>query len=82
MDNNLNSNLTSIAQNGLPSCKSIMTSAKAVLRNTRLVKPVMITCGLMIFQRFTGECNIKFTLKICIYEKFLSQVQIPLAFML
>lgn len=58
MDNNLNSNLTSIGRNGLPmkySFKSIVTNVKSVLRNARLIKPVMITCGLMIFQRFTGE---------------------------
>lgn len=56
MDNKSSSNFaTSITQNGLPSFKSIVTSVKAVLRNTRLIKPIMITCGLMIFQRFTGN---------------------------
>lgn len=57
-DNNLNSNLTSISQNGLPtkySFKTILTNIKSVLKNTRLVKPVLITCGLMVFQRFTGN---------------------------
>lgn len=81
MDNNLNSNLTSIAQNGLPSCKSIMTSAKAVLRNTRLVRPIMITCGLMIFQRFTGEFCIHNLRKKLAFKNIL-QAQILLAFML
>lgn len=55
---NMNSNLSSISHNGLPmkySFKSIVTNVKSVLKNTRLVKPVLITCGLMIFQRFTGE---------------------------
>lgn len=37
------------------SCDAIMANVKAVMRNARLVKPVSITCGLMIFQRFTGE---------------------------
>lgn len=56
MDNKSNTSFaTSLTQNGLPSFKSIVTSVKGVMRNTRLVKPVMITCGLMIFQRFTGE---------------------------
>lgn len=58
MDNNINSNLSSISHNGLPmkySFKSIVTNVKSVLKNARLVKPVLITCGLMIFQRFTGE---------------------------
>lgn len=60
MDNNMNSNLSSISHNGLPmkySFKSIVTNVKSVLRNARLVKPILITCGLMIFQRFTGEWN-------------------------
>lgn len=55
---NMNSNLSSISHNGLPmkySFKSIVTNVKSVLKNARLVKPVLITCGLMIFQRFTGE---------------------------
>jgi facilitated trehalose transporter len=58
MDNNMNSNLSSLSHNGLPmkhSFKSIVTNVKSVLKNVRLVKPVLITCGLMIFQRFTGE---------------------------
>ena len=57
IDNNINSNLSSISHNGLPmkySFKTIVTNVKSVLRNARLIKPVMITCGLMIFQRFTG----------------------------
>jgi hypothetical protein len=58
MDNNMNSNLSSLSHNGLPmkySFKSIVTNVKSVLKNARLVKPVLITCGLMIFQRFTGK---------------------------
>lgn len=58
MDNNINSNLSSLSHNGLPmkySFKSIVTNVKSVLKNARLVKPVLITCGLMIFQRFTGK---------------------------
>lgn len=34
---------------------TIYTNIKSVLKNARLVKPVMITCGLMVFQRFTGD---------------------------
>lgn len=37
------------------SFKSIVTNVKSVLKNVRLVRPVLITCGLMIFQRFTGK---------------------------
>jgi facilitated trehalose transporter len=58
MDNNMNSNLSSLSHNGLPmkySFKSIVTNVKSVLKNVRLVRPVLITCGLMIFQRFTGK---------------------------
>lgn len=36
------------------SLRSVYTNVKNVLKNVRLIKPVMITCGLMIFQRFTG----------------------------
>lgn len=57
MDNNNMGNLSSISHNGLPmkySFKSIVTNVKSVLKNVRLVRPVLITCGLMIFQRFTG----------------------------
>lgn len=60
MDNNMNSNFSSISHDGLPmkySFKTIVTNVKSVLKNARLVKPVLITCGLMIFQRFTGEWN-------------------------
>lgn len=60
MDNNMNSNLSSLSRNGLPmkySFDSIVTNVKKTLKNVRLVKPVLITCGLMIFQRFTGECR-------------------------
>lgn len=58
IDNNINSNLSSISHNGLPmkySFKTIVSNVKSVLRNARLIKPVMITCGLMVFQRFTGK---------------------------
>lgn len=34
---------------------TVVSNVKAVMRNARLVKPVSITCGLMIFQRFTGR---------------------------
>lgn len=33
----------------------LVANVKAVLRNARLVRPILITCGLMVFQRFTGE---------------------------
>ncbi|KAL1390350.1 hypothetical protein pipiens_012412, partial [Culex pipiens pipiens] len=42
------------------SCNAIMANVKAVMRNARLVKPVSITCGLMIFQRFTGANSFNF----------------------
>lgn len=65
MDNNVNGNLSSLSHNGLPmkySFKSIVTNVKSVLKNARLIKPILVTCGLMIFQRFTGKsggtCNI------------------------
>lgn len=32
----------------------LYANAKAALRNARLVRPILITCGLMVFQRFTG----------------------------
>jgi hypothetical protein len=62
-DNNMNGNLSTLSHDGLPmkySFKSIITNVKSVLKNARLVRPVLITCGLMIFQRFTG--NLTFTL--------------------
>lgn len=49
---------TTLSHNALPikqSFKSIVANVKAVLRNARLVRPILITCGLMIFQRFTGQ---------------------------
>lgn len=58
----MNSNLTSLDHNGLPmkySFKTILTNVKSVLKNARLVRPVLITCGLMIFGRFTGEFIVK-----------------------
>lgn len=33
----------------------LFANVKAVLRNARLVRPILITCGLMVFQRFTGK---------------------------
>ncbi|KAL7044994.1 hypothetical protein ACKWTF_002128 [Chironomus riparius] len=63
IDNNINSNLSSTSHNGLPmkySFKTIVTNVKSVLRNTRLIRPVMITCSLMIFQRFTGANSFGF----------------------
>lgn len=39
------------------SIKSLGDRIKAGLRNARLIRPIMITCGLMVFQRFTGEWN-------------------------
>ncbi|XP_065092104.1 facilitated trehalose transporter Tret1-2 homolog [Ochlerotatus camptorhynchus] len=39
---------------------AIVSNVKAVMRNARLVKPVSITCGLMIFQRFTGANSFNF----------------------
>lgn len=32
-------------------CKNV----KSVVRNARLLRPILITCGLMVFQRFTGK---------------------------
>lgn len=88
MDNNMNSNLSSISHNGLPmkySFKSIVTNVKSVLKNARLIKPIGITCGLMIFQRFTGEWSKPTT---CVKARgfhenklFPSQAQILLGFM-
>lgn len=37
------------------SIKSLGDKIKAGLRNARLIRPILITCGLMVFQRFTGE---------------------------
>lgn len=37
------------------SLRSIYSNIKSILKNVRLIKPVLITCGLMIFQRFTGK---------------------------
>lgn len=36
------------------SMQTIYTNIKSVLKNVRIIKPVSITCGLMVFQRFTG----------------------------
>lgn len=35
--------------------QTIYTNIKSVLKNVRIIKPVSITCGLMVFQRFTGN---------------------------
>ncbi|XP_063701757.1 facilitated trehalose transporter Tret1-like [Culicoides brevitarsis] len=42
------------------SFETLYSNAKAVLRNARLIKPVTITCGLMIVQRFTGASSFGF----------------------
>lgn len=42
------------------SFETIYSNIKAVVRNARLVKPVTITCGLMIFQRLTGANSFGF----------------------
>lgn len=55
MDNNMNGNLSSLPMKY--SFKSIVTNIKSVLKNARLVKPILVTCGLMVFQRFTGESS-------------------------
>lgn len=52
----MNGNLSSLSHNGLP-IKSIVTNVKSALKNARLVKPILVTCGLMIFQRFTGKSD-------------------------
>lgn len=53
-DNN-NGNLSSLSHPSQYSFKTIVTNVKSVLKNARLVRPILITCGLMIFQRFTGN---------------------------
>lgn len=35
--------------------QTIYMDIKSVLKNVRIIKPVSITCGLMVFQRFTGN---------------------------
>ncbi|CAO1373227.1 unnamed protein product [Diamesa hyperborea] len=59
-----NSNLSSsVNHSGMSmkySFKTILANIKSVLKNTRLVRPVLITCGLMIFQRFTGANSFGF----------------------
>ncbi|XP_052893739.1 uncharacterized protein LOC128301347 [Anopheles moucheti] len=42
------------------SFEAIASNVKSGLRNARLVKPILITCGLMIFQRFTGASSFNF----------------------
>lgn len=75
MENNMHNNLSSISHNGLPmkySFKSIVKNVKSVLKNKRLVTPVLITCGLMIFQRFTGNIWLKeIVAKTIFFSKFL-----------
>jgi hypothetical protein len=39
------------------SFNAIYSNIKSVLRNMRLIKPILITCGLMVFQRFTGNIS-------------------------
>lgn len=36
------------------SWQTIYSNFKSLLQNARLIKPILITCGLMVFQRFTG----------------------------
>lgn len=57
------STTTSLTTNGFmtrASLQAIYANIKSVLKNARLVKPVMITCGLMVFQRFTGANSFGF----------------------
>ncbi|XP_055681576.1 facilitated trehalose transporter Tret1-like [Lutzomyia longipalpis] len=42
------------------SMRIILANIKSALKNARLIKPVSITCGLMIFQRFTGANSFGF----------------------
>ncbi|KAG4072294.1 hypothetical protein HA402_004226 [Bradysia odoriphaga] len=42
------------------SMETIYKNIKALLQNARLLKPVLITCGLMVFQRFTGANSFGF----------------------
>lgn len=37
------------------SLQTVYTNIKSVLKNVRIIKPISITCGLMVFQRFTGK---------------------------
>lgn len=46
------------------SIKSIGDSVRTALRNGRLIKPIMITCGLMVFQRFSGKLLEYFFMKV------------------
>lgn len=39
----------------MTSVQAIYTKIKSILKNVRIVKPLSITCGLMVFQRFTGK---------------------------
>ncbi|CAO1301071.1 unnamed protein product [Diamesa serratosioi] len=54
------SNLSSAVNHSGMSFKTILANIKSVLKNARLVRPVLITCGLMIFQRFTGANSFGF----------------------
>lgn len=38
----------------MTSVRAIYTKVKSILKNVRIIKPLSITCGLMVFQRFTG----------------------------
>ncbi|XP_031618779.1 facilitated trehalose transporter Tret1-like [Contarinia nasturtii] len=42
------------------SMQTIYTNIKSVLKNVRIIKPIGITCGLMVFQRFTGANSFGF----------------------
>lgn len=48
----------------LTSVQAIYTKIKSVLKNVRIVKPLSITCGLMVFQRFTGTKHVLFEFSI------------------
>lgn len=37
------------------SLQNIYADIKSVLKNVRIIKPISITCGLMVFSRFTGK---------------------------
>lgn len=49
----------------MTSVQSIYTKVKSILKNVRIIKPLSITCGLMIFQRFTGTFKFNFNFCFC-----------------
>lgn len=44
----------------MTSVRAIYTKVKSILKNVRIIKPLSITCGLMVFQRFTGTYEFTF----------------------